>query len=413
MTRRIEVELTSNTGGDTWTWRAAGAKLPKGSVAASLVPEGSTVGSVLRAEVENGMDGIEVLALSVPADPKASRPAPERIEVLGSGKQAADVTVTLAKKGRGGRDGERRGGRDGERRGPRGDGERRGPRREGGGGPRGDRRGGPRGERGERPERGALPQSTVHRNALLAELRAEQVPVAEQLLRGGLPSVREAIAEQERSARQQGQPAPASEAILRMAEDLLPVTSLAAWKDRAAAVHAAGKDVRLRDLRTTSVAAKTVTLDEEGRVLASQLHEQLEHRIKAMEASWVASIEKALTEGKVVDALAAVASPPDRSLRCSADLAGRISTATGEALNAELAPAAWMELARAAASSPMRRTIKPAGIPADENAQAVARSLAGSIPDLAKQLGLKVPPPPPRRPAPHPRRATPPENAGA
>ena len=412
MTRRIDVELTSNNGGETWTWRAAGAKLPKGSVPATLVPEGSAVGSVLRAEVENGIDGIEVLALSVPADPQAGRPVVERIEILGSGKQSADVTVTLAKKGRGGRDGERRGGRDGDRRGPRGEGgDRRGPRREGGG-PRSDRRGARR-EGGDRPERGALPQSTVHRNALLAELRAEQVPVAEQLLRGGLPSVREAIAEQERSARQQGQPAPASEAILRMAEDLLPVTSLAAWKDRAAAVHAAGKDVRLRDLRTTAVAAKTVTLDEEGRVLSKQLHEQLEHRIKGMETGWVEVMEKALTEGRVVDALAAVASPPDRSLRCSADLAGRISEAAGLALNTELAPAAWIDLARAASSSPMRRTIKPAGIPADENAQAVARSLAGSIPDLARQLGLKVPPPPPRRPAPHPRRATPPENAGA
>lgn len=409
MTRRIDVELTSNAGGETWTWRAAGAKLPKGSVPAGLVPEGSSVGSVLRAEVENGIDGIEVVSLSLPADPQAGRRVVERIEVLGSGRQSSDVTVTLAKKGRGGRDGERRGpraGRDGERRGPRREGAG-GPRRDG---PRGDRRGGPR---SDRPERGALPQSTVHRNALLAELRAEQVPVAEQLLRGGLPSVREAIAEQERSARQQGQPAPASEAILRMAEDLLPLTALAAWKDRAAAVHAAGKDVRLRDLRTTSVAAKTVTLDEEGRVLAAQLHEQLEHRIKAMEEGWVTSIERALEEGKVADALAAVASPPDRSLRCSADLAGRISTAAGEALNADLAPAAWMELARAAAASPMRRTIKPAGIPTDENAQAVARSLAGSLPDLAKQLGLKVPPPPPRRPAPPKRRATPPENAGA
>src|SRR5208283_320869 len=62
-----------------------------------------------------------------------------------------------------------------------------GPRRPGGRRP-GEGEG--RGTRGERP---VTPTSTVHRNAMLAELRPEQIPVAEQLLRGGLQAVRQAI----------------------------------------------------------------------------------------------------------------------------------------------------------------------------------------------------------------------------
>ncbi|MEI6454507.1 MAG: hypothetical protein WCO31_07930, partial [Actinomycetes bacterium] len=198
--------------------------------------------------------------------------------------------------------------------------------------------------------------------------------------------------------------------LLRMAEDLLLVTALAAWKDRAAAVQAAGSSVQMRDLRTTAVAAKTVKLDEEGRKLSQQIHEQLEHRVKAMETKWLETIDASLSDQKVAAALQAVASPPDRSLRCPAELAVRIAAATSEALNAELSPTEWIALLRVAAASPMKRSIKPAGIPADENAQAIARSLAGSIPALAQQLGLKMPPPPPKRNSVH-RRVTPPANS--
>ena len=48
MPRRIDIELTSSRDDDTWTWRAAGAKAPKGSVAARLLPEGTKVGDVLK-----------------------------------------------------------------------------------------------------------------------------------------------------------------------------------------------------------------------------------------------------------------------------------------------------------------------------------------------------------------------------
>ncbi|MGH3155533.1 MAG: hypothetical protein ACRDNF_02990, partial [Streptosporangiaceae bacterium] len=68
--------MTSQTGDGNWTWRAAGAKQPKGVVDGTLVPSGQAVGAVLRAEVEIGLDGIEILTLS------AAKPArsPEKAE---------------------------------------------------------------------------------------------------------------------------------------------------------------------------------------------------------------------------------------------------------------------------------------------------------------------------------------------
>jgi S1-C subfamily serine protease len=63
MSRRIEIEITSLSG-DLATWRAAGAKLPKGVLAASLVPGGPVVGHVYRADIEQYMEGIEVLSVT-------------------------------------------------------------------------------------------------------------------------------------------------------------------------------------------------------------------------------------------------------------------------------------------------------------------------------------------------------------
>ncbi len=79
MSRRIEVELTSKVDDDTWTWRAAGARLPKGTLPGTLLFDGATVGQVLRAEVENDIDGIVVLAIF---PPKEKAPEPERIQMI-------------------------------------------------------------------------------------------------------------------------------------------------------------------------------------------------------------------------------------------------------------------------------------------------------------------------------------------
>ena len=248
--------------------------------------------------------------------------------------------------------------------------------------------------RGERP---VAPTSTVHRNAMLAALRPEQIPVAEQLLRGGLQAVRQAIEAQNASNKAAGKPPVAADALLAMADELLPVVRLADWKDRASVAQISGKDYRLRELRAVVAASRTVTLDEEGRTMARALQESLDQRTTALREEWLARITNALNDGRVQQAVEASIRPPEPGTRCPAELAVRLAAAAGEAMTAELAPEDWMRLLDAVVASPVRRTVKPAGIPDDEVAKQAARNAAGAVPALAKLLGLRIPPPPPRR----------------
>jgi hypothetical protein len=241
------------------------------------------------------------------------------------------------------------------------------------------------------------PTSTVHRNAMLAALRPEQIPVAEQLLRGGLPAVRQAIDAQNSAAKVSGRPPASTDALLAMADELLPVVKLADWKDRATAAQLAGKDFRLRELRTVVAASRTVILDEDGRALAKALQESLEKRVTALRDEWLARITNAIKEGRIQQALEASIRPPEPGTRCPADLAVQLAAAAGEAMTADVPPEEWMKMLDAVVLSPVRRTVKPAGIPADEVARQAARHAAGSVPALAKLLGLRIPPPPPRR----------------
>ncbi len=417
MSRRIDIELTSKSGDGSWTWRAAGARQPKGVVDGALVPESQAVGSVLRAEIETGLEGIEIMSLAEVKPSRSPEKAPGRIEVTGTPRRAPDVSVILAAgSGSGSGTRSRRPDREGDDRGDRPSGTRRGapgggrsrpdrpdrPDRSeapgGGGGPRrpGSRRPGEGGGRPTRGERPVAPTSTVHRNAMLAALRPEQIPVAEQLLRGGLPAVRQAIDAQNSAAKASGRPAASSDALLAMADELLPVVKLADWKDRATAAQAAGKDFRLRELRTVVAASRTVILDEEGRALAKSLHESLDRRVTAMREEWLARITNAITEGRILQAIEASIRPPEPGTRCPADLAVRLAAAAGEAMTADTPPEEWMKMLDAVVLSPVRRTVKPAGIPADEVARQAARHAAGSVPALAKLLGLRIPPPPPR-----------------
>ncbi len=418
MSRRIDIEITSLQG-DVATWRAAGAKLPKGVVSVDLVPGGPVVGGVYRADVEQYMEGFEVLSVAPPKTASPLDPRHERLELIPKAASGPDVVVTYAPKGRGPRREGPGAPREGARRGPARPGAKdreRGPREAGAARPdrpdrpeRPGRPGRPRTERGPRPNPGQPPVTTVHRNALLATLSPEQLPVAEQLLRGGMPSVRAAVAEQNKNATAQGRPTVDPGTIERIAEDLLGRTTLAMWKDRAAGALQAGKELRLRDLRAVVTSAKTVSLDEESRAQLKELQTALGARLDALRAQWTERLDKALSSGDVAEALRLVARPPDMSTRVSSETAAKVVALTSEALTAEQEPAKWRELVGLAAETSVRRNIKPVGIPDDEESRAVALHNAGSIPELAKLLGMKVPPPPPptrapRRPA--PRRAS-------
>ncbi len=448
MSHRIEVELTSTASDGTWTWRAAGAKQPRGTVPGALVPVGASVGSVLRADIESGLDGMTILTLAPPKR-KSEPKVVERIELIGPPKAGPDVNVIFAGRGRSSRP-DRRDGGPGRSRAPREEsttgasrqrsatGTRPGPdeRRSrtpagavrstdassGGsrGGPgRGMRPGGPPGAAGargtgaggERERVGGqgrreggrrLATSTTYRNAALASLKPEELPVAEQLLRGGIPAVRAAIDEQNARARADGRAEVNPVPLIAMAEALRPVVNLAAWKDRAAAARVAGKDVPLRELRSIAASASTVTLDEEGREFAAAIRGALDQRVKALRDDWVRRITAALDSGRVADALRTASRPPEPGTRLSAELAVTLAQRAGAAMAADTPATLWADLLDAVVDSPVRRTVRPSGLPAEmsEELTAAARKAAGYVPALAGLLGIPIPPPPgPRRPA--------------
>ena len=111
MPRRMELELTSARADGTWTWRAAGAREPRGVVEGAVLPADSKVGDVVRADVDIDVDGITILNV---LPPKATRKGPERLEIVGTGGEFVPVIQTLVPTG------ERpRRPREGDRSGPR------------------------------------------------------------------------------------------------------------------------------------------------------------------------------------------------------------------------------------------------------------------------------------------------------
>ena len=81
MSRRIDIELTSQRPDGSFTWRAAGAKQPKGDIESTMVPPNSSVGDVLKVDIEKSLDGLSVTAV---VQSKDNRVAPARLEILGS-----------------------------------------------------------------------------------------------------------------------------------------------------------------------------------------------------------------------------------------------------------------------------------------------------------------------------------------
>ena len=93
MPHRMDVELTSVRDDETFTWRAAGARQPKGAVPVALLPKGSKVGDVVRIEAEVEIDGITVVSV---LPPKEKEQPSGRIEIVGTKPPVAGVTTVLA-----------------------------------------------------------------------------------------------------------------------------------------------------------------------------------------------------------------------------------------------------------------------------------------------------------------------------
>jgi hypothetical protein len=427
MSRRIDIELTSAREDGSWTWRAAGAREPRGSVDGTILPTGTEVGAVLRVEIEGHLDGLSVVAV-VP--PKTARAEPERLELKTSGGVDQPlVTTALAP----GRSGERRGRGDrgdrGERgeRGERSDRGRRGERArdergrdERGRGPDGGRRE-RRDDRRDRParadrdrqegrhERSSRPSpppvetkpkpkrlrpGRTHRSALLESVPAEQRPIAEQLLLGGIPSVRQAIDKQNAELRAAGKPEVKADQLLRVAEDLRPRALAAVWRDRAEAAVASVDELDLRDLRSVVNAAGDAGRDEEARALASQLREALAARVEQEHNAWLAELAETVQAGRVVRALRLSSRPPKAGAMIPGDVATQLAEATAASLTEDTGPERWATVLDALAYSPLRRRVIPQSLPAKLNPdlRATIARLASRLPEIAHIFDIEPDP---------------------
>jgi hypothetical protein len=189
--------------------------------------------------------------------------------------------------------------------------------------------------------------------------------------------------------------APHADALLAIAEELLPRLKAAEWHDRAEAAAKVADEVAIRDLRSV-VAGSEVARDDESRQLAATLREALERRVEAQRQEWLDEVGANLSEGRLVRALRLSARPPDPGIRFPAEMANQLAEAAGQALSPETTADRWVAVLDAVAASPVRRLVKPAGLPSEpaESLLRDARRHSGQIPSLAALLGIPIPPPP-------------------
>lgn len=447
----MDIELTSTQDDGSWTWRAAGAKVPKGVVDGGLLPSGVKVGDELRVEVSQELDGIVVMSV-VPGRQKVDHR--ELLELVVSDEPFEPVTehrVSRRGSGGSGRRDDRRGNRRDDRGGARrSEGRERGDRRDrdqrrnedGRSGPggqsrpdKGRRREGDDRSRSEQPRRGRftpppevptrpkpkrLRPGRTHRNEVLSALPDAQRPIAEVALQG-MPAVRQRIREENQRLAADQKPTMPEDSVMKMAEELLPRLRLAEWLDRAEAALGSVDEVDLRDLRSVLAAATDpmIARDERARTLTTELQQALARRQDAELELWYGDIDASLAVGRVIRALRLSSQPPKAGVRFPPDLAQRLSLSANAALVPTETAERWIALLEAAAFSPVRSLIeirfKPDQIGDDLRATIVR--LGPALPQVAAAFEVEIPAgapmPKPLRTDPRgPRRAGDKANAG-
>ena len=400
MSRRLEVELTSKREDGSYTWRAAGARQPKGELDGALLYEGAAVGDVVRADAEFAVDGVLIVGV---LPPKQKKEQSGRLEILGSGKNEGAVTTQLVEK-RGRRDGGRgEGGRGrGRNEGRRGRGDNR---NQGGRGgkdrPRNDRprRDQNRGPVQPKPKR--LRAKRIHRDALLRELPELQRPLARIVMRDGIAGLRSQILDQNKEAKAAEQLEIPPKVLEAVGEHLLPKLRTAEWRDNAEAALVGMDEIDLRDLRKVVVSAENGARDDETRALAEQLKTGLTARITAEHSKWLAELGTLLKDGRTVRALRQSSRPPKAGAPLPADLATRLAAAASASMTADTTPDRWGTVLDAVAYSPVRQQVTPESIPKNvtDELKKTAKKLSKRVPHIAS---LFAPAPAPAKPAPIP-----------
>ena len=362
---------------------------------------------------------------------RSDQPRQDRRDEGGPGgdRRARDGKGNRRKDGEGGRDRDRRKdgdrGRDRDRRkdGDRGkdrdrrkDGDRgksRDGRKDGDGGKGRDRKGAsdrdrsrrrdrPEGDRAERPAQPRpkrLKPKRIHRRAALDALPADQHPLAEEVLRGGVPGVRQAIGRMNKKAKAEGLPPIKADPLIALAERMAPRLKAAEWRDRAEAAWAGIDEIDLRDIRSVIVAADRAARTEETRALAENLRTGLAARVEAEHRQWLDELAATMADGRTVRALRLSSRPPKAGSPLPPDMAERLAQSAAESLGPEESQARWAAVVDAVAFSPVRTQVSPTGIPErpGEPLLAAVRKVADRVPQIASLFGIEPEPPARRR----------------
>ena len=240
----------------------------------------------------------------------------------------------------------------------------------------------------------------MHRKAAVDALAPEEAVIAEQVLRGGVPAVRQAVDKQNEQARAQGQPEVKADPLVAIAERLLPRLRTAEWHDRAEAALASVDEVDLRDLRSVVVAAETAAKSDDTRDLANQLREALARRVDEEQSAWLDELKANLDAGRVVRALRLSSRPPKAGAPLPPDVAGRLVEAADAALTSDTGADRWSTVLDALSFSPVRQQVKPQSLPEkpSDDLLGAVRRVSDRVPQIAALFGIEPKAAPRRRP---------------
>ena len=391
---KIDVEITSKRENGDWTWRAVGARQPKGTINASLVPTESAVGSQFSVETEHYLDGIVVTKVF---DKKQTSGKGETLEILGSGKENDLVTTKLAKNKK-----NKKFSKDSpsskslryERSGDKKSFVKKDK-------PVSNSNKKVRNAGGRKPQNGKKQQSANqfpkskrlkakrhHRNEALKQLPDEMKRIAEILVQKGLPGLRDSIDAQNEIAKKAGEPEIPNDLLLKLAEQIYPNLRTAEWLDRADGALRGMESVDLRDIRSVIVASENVQKNDSVRSLSEALKEGFNKRVESDQNNWLKEVISTLKEGRVVRALRLSSRPPKAGFPLPEDLLQALTEATNKALTADTTQSRWGTIAEAAAFSPVHDKVVPEGVPENPNEELIKiiRRISSKAPSIVKNF---------------------------
>ncbi len=359
MGRKLEVELTSDNG-EMWTWRAAGAKQPKGELESAILYEGAKVGDVVKVDADFSVEGIFVTQVQAP---KAKKGRTDILEMKTRAWSKDElVTSNVSKRG------------NKKSRKGRGD--------------RNDNKRGPKTE--QRPRAPRLKSNGAHLAGAMSEMPGEYRPILECLAKDGIPGVRKAIKEQNAKAVASNSPKLDDAAVLDIAEKALPKIRTADWLDKAEAAHKIWETVDLRDLRSVVVTGADIAKTEEAKTLQGDLAEKLNQRIESDHAAWIKDLESAINEERLVAALKVSSRPVKAGSPLAPEMASKLAELAAAGLTSEATSHRWIVVMDALAFSPVRAAVKPTSKPAEVSEELVSevRRLSDRLPEIAALFGV-------------------------